>query len=158
MNHIVGISELKVTNQESDVLVTYSLGSCLGLTIYDPVARVGGMIHCMLPLSKIDPKKAQRSPAMFVDTGVPMLFETAYSLGAQKGRIILKAAGASRILDEKGTFKIGDRNYATLRKILWKNNVLITAEDIGGSISRTVYLEIGTGRVTIKSRGKTTEL
>ncbi len=149
---------MTVTDQDSDTLVTYSLGSCVGVTIYDPVACVGGMIHCMLPLSKIDLGKASRSPAMFVDTGVPMLFEAAYRLGAKKNRIALKVAGASRILDEKGTFKIGDRNYAVLRKMLWKNNVLITAEDVGGAVPRTMSLEIATGRVTIKSRGNITEL
>lgn len=158
MNHIVGISEIKVTDQEDDVVLTYSLGSCLGITIYDPVARVGGMVHCMLPLSKIDQVKARKKPGMFVDTGIPALFEAAYRLGATKKRIILKAAGASRILDEKGTFKIGDRNYATLRKILWKNNILIASEDVGGAVSRTMYLEMDTGRVIIKSQGNNTEL
>jgi len=158
MNHIVGISEIKVTDQEDDVVLTYSLGSCLGITIYDPVARVGGMVHCMLPLSKIDQVKARKKPGMFVDTGIPALFEAAYRLGATKERIILKAAGASRILDEKGTFKIGDRNYATLRKILWKNNILIASEDVGGAVSRTMYLEMDTGRVIIKSQGNNTEL
>ena len=149
---------MKISDQEDDVLVTYSLGSCVGVTIYDPQARVGGMIHCMLPLSKIDLQKAQKTPAMFVDTGIPALFEAAYRLGARKERIILKVAGASKILDEKGTFKIGDRNYATLRKILWKNDILIAAQDVGGNISRTMYLEIGTGRVIIKSRGESIEL
>ena len=158
MNHVVGISEMKITDQEGDVLVTYSLGSCLGVTIYDPQMHVGGMVHCMLPLSKIDLQKAQKAPAMFVDTAIPALFEAAYRLGAQKKRIILKVAGASRILDEKGTFKIGDRNYATLRKILWRNGVLIAAENVGGNFSRTMYLEIGTGRVTLRSRGENTEL
>ncbi len=158
MNNAVGISELKVSNQVGEILVTYSLGSCLGVTVYDPVARIGGMIHCMLPLSKIDLQKAQRSPAMFVDTGVPALFEAAYRLGAEKKRMIVKVAGASQILDDKGTFKIGERNYTLLRKMLWQNNVLIAAEDVGGSASRTMYLEIDTGSVTIKSRGIKTEL
>ena len=158
MNHTVGISDMKVSGQIDDTLVTYSLGSCVGVTIYDPIVRVGGMIHCMLPLSKIDPQKAQKSPAMFVDTGVPALFKAAYRLGAQKDRIIVKVAGGSSILDEKGMFRIGERNYAVLRKMLWKNNILIAGEDIGGTNSRTVYLEIGTGRVFIKSCGNETEL
>ena len=158
MNHVVGISEMITSSQEGDTLVTYSLGSCIGVTVYDPVVRVGGMIHCMLPLSKIDQQKAQKIPAMFVDTGIPSLFESAYRLGAQKERIILKVAGASRILDEKGTFKIGDRNYATLRKILWKNNILIASEDVGGAIPRTMHLDIDTGLVTIKSRGNISKL
>lgn len=158
MKHIVGISEMKVTDQVNHTLVTYALGSCIGVTIYDPVARVGGMIHCMLPLSKMDPNKAERTPGMFVDTGLPMLFEEAYRLGAAKSRIVLKVAGASCILDEKGTFKIGDRNYAVLRKILWKNNVLIAAEDVGGTIPRTMELDMATGQVTIKSRGNAIQL
>lgn len=158
MKHTVGISEMKLSNQRDDILVTYSLGSCIGVTVYDPVACAGGMIHCMLPLSKIDPKKAQVSPCMFVDTGIPMLFEEAYRLGAQKSRIVLKVAGAAQILDEQGTFEIGERNYAVLRRILWKNNVLIAAEDVGGTISRTMSIEMGTGRVIIKSRGRKVEL
>jgi chemotaxis protein CheD len=158
MKHTIGISEMKLSNQRDDILVTYSLGSCIGVTVYDPVACAGGMIHCMLPLSRIDPEKVQVSPCMFVDTGIPMLFEEAYRLGAQKSRIILKVAGAAQILDEQGTFKIGERNYAVLRRILWKNNVFIAAEDVGGTISRTMSLEIGTGRVIIKSRGREVEL
>ena len=158
MKHTIGISEMKLSDQGDDILVTYSLGSCIGVTVYDPVACAGGMIHCMLPLSKIDPKKAQVSPCMFVDTGIPMLFEEAYRLGAQKSRIVLKVAGAGRILDEQGTFKIGERNYTVLRRILWKNNVLIAAEDVGGTISRTMSIEMGTGRVIIKSRGRKVEL
>ncbi len=138
--------------------MAYSLGSCLGITVYDPVAHIGGMIHCMLPVSKIDPEKAQQTPAMFVDTGVPALFQEAYRLGAEKSRMIVKVAGGSRILDDDGTFKIGRRNYATLRKILWKHNVLIAAEDVGGSFPRTMYLEIDTGKVIVRSRGKRTEL
>ncbi|HGE69216.1 TPA: chemotaxis protein CheD [Candidatus Poribacteria bacterium] len=158
MNYTIGISEMRVSNQPDDVLVTYSLGSCIGVTIYDPVARVGGMIHCMLPNSKIDIQKAQSFPCMFVDTGVPLLFNEAYRLGAQKNRIIVKVAGCSQILDDKGFFNIGERNYMTLRKLLWKNSVLITAEDIGGNDSRTLYLEIINGRVTVKSRDKRIEL
>ncbi len=149
---------MKVSDRSGDIMVAYSLGSCLGITVYDPVAHVGGMIHCMLPVSKIDPEKAQQTPAMFVDTGVPALFQEAYRLGAEKSRMIVKVAGGSRILDDDGTFKIGRRNYATLRKILWKHNVLIAAEDVGGSFPRTMYLEIDTGKVIVRSRGKRTEL
>ena len=159
MNYtVVSKSEMKVSDRSGDILVAYSLGSCLGITVYDPVAHIGGMIHCMLPVSKIDPEKAQQTPAMIVDTGVPALFQEAYRLGAEKSRMIVKVAGGSRILDDDGTFKIGRRNYATLRKILWKHNVLIAAEDVGGSFPRTMYLEIDTGKVIVRSRGKRTEL
>ncbi|MGQ9610292.1 MAG: chemotaxis protein CheD [bacterium] len=158
MNYTIGISEMRVSDSPEDILVTYSLGSCLGVTIYDPVAKVGGMIHCMLPLSKLDPQKARSFPCMFVDTGVPLLFNEAYRIGAQKSRIIVKVAGCSQILDEKGLFNIGERNYAVLRKLLWKNNILISAEDIGGVESRTMFLELGNGKVYIKTNNGRREL
>ena len=159
MNSIViGISDMKVSSIVSDVLITYSLGSCLGVIIYDPVAKVAGLLHSMLPLSTIDPLKAKSSPYMFVDTGIPLLFNEAYHLGAEKKRIIVKAVGCSSMLDEKGFFEIGERNFTVLRKLLWKNNILIDKEDIGGAQSRTVSVSVATGRVIVKSDGKETEL
>jgi chemotaxis protein CheD len=150
-NVIIGISEMAISNQPDDVLVTYSLGSCLGGVFYDPVMRVGGMIHCMLPLSSIDVEKARVSPCMFVDTGVSKLLTELFALGCQKRNVITRLAGAANVLDNKRLFRIGERNYAVCRKILWKNSLLITAEDIGGQISRTIRLNIGTGEMTIKS-------
>lgn len=155
---VVGISDMKVSNNPDEVLITYSLGSCLGVIIYDPVAKVAGMLHSMLPLSKIDPHKATASPYMFVDTGIPLLFRQAYSLGAEKNNIIVKAMGCSSLLDEKGFFKIGERNFTVLRKLLWKNNILIEKQDIGGSMSRTVSIIVGNGDVKIKSGGKEYQL
>jgi chemotaxis protein CheD len=158
MNHVVGISELKVTDSDQDVLTTYSLGSCLGLTLYDPVVQVGGMIHCMLPLSTIDKDKAERTPAMFVDTGVPLLLQEVFNLGAKRSRLVCKVAGCGQLLDDKKLFKIGERNYTVLRKILWKNNILIQAEDVFGTMSRTMILYMNTGVTSIKSGGKEREL
>ena len=132
--------------------MTYSLGSCIGVTIWDPEVRVGGMIHYMLPESTLSPEKAKARPAMFADTGIPLLFRSVYRLGAIKKRVIVKVAGGSQLLDDNGTFAIGKRNYVMLRKIFWKNGVLIDNEHVGGSISRTLRLNIETGRVTIKTR------
>ncbi len=158
MNVVLGISEMMVSDRPDDVLITYSLGSCIGLTFYDPVARVGGMIHCMLPLSKIEPEKARLKPAMFTDTGVTALIQAMYDKGAHKQRLIAKVAGAAQLLDEKGTFRIGERNYIVLRKVLWKNDILITAEDIGGTIARTLCLYMDTGRTVVRSQGQEREL
>ena len=155
---VVGISDMKVSKNPDEVLITYSLGSCLGVVIYDPIAKVSGLLHSMLPLSKIDPQKAKASPYMFVDSGVPLLFKEAYSLGAQKNNIVVKAVGCSSLLDEKGFFKIGERNFTVLRKLLWKNNILIEKQDIGGNHSRTVSVATGDGRCVIKTGGKETEL
>lgn len=157
-NITVDISDMKLTNNRDDILVTYSLGSCAGLTLYDPVAGVGGMIHCMLPLSKIDPEKAKIKPYMFVDTGVAAMLGELYAMGAQRQNIIAKVAGAGSPLGKEETFRIGQRNYTILRKFLWKNNILIDKEDVGGSKARTLLLYMEDGKTTVKCEGKEVEL
>jgi chemotaxis protein CheD len=108
----------------------------------------------MLPLSKIDVAKAKANPCMFTDTGVFALLQAVSNLGAERKHLRAKVAGASCFLDEKGVFKIGERNYTVLRKILWKNDILIAAQDIGGTVSRTMYLYMATGETRIKSGGQ----
>lgn len=157
-NLIVGISEMVISTEPSTVLTTYSLGSCLGLTVYDPVALIGGMIHCMLPLSSLDPAKAREKPAMFVDVGVPALFAAFFRAGGSRSRMIVKAAGCAQILDPSGHFRIGERNFLVLNKLLTKNNIELTSQSTGGSVSRTMQLEISTGRTTIKSPGIVVEI
>lgn len=154
----VDISDMKVSKRSDDILVTYSLGSCVALSLYDPVVGIGGLIHCMLPLSKIDPVKARANPCMFTDTGVQVLLQAVFDMGAKRENLVTKVAGGARLLDSKNLFRIGERNYTVLRKVLWKNNILITSEDVRGTISRTVYLYMDTGRTTIKSGGKEVEL
>lgn len=158
MRLTVGISDMVVSTDPDDVIITYSLGSCVGLAVYDPEVMVGGIVHCMLPLSKTNEDKAKENPFMFVDTGVSALIQAVFDQGATRKHLVVKAVGASRLLDEKGMFKIGERNYTVLRKILWKNDILIAAEDVGGTKARTVYLEMDTGRTVIKSGGQETEL
>ncbi len=157
-NITVDISDMKIATKPDDVIVTYSLGSCVGLTLYDPIAGIGGMIHCMLPLSKIDKEKAKLKPYMFVDTGVADMLGKLYALGVQRQNIIAKVAGAGSPLGKEETFRIGQRNYTILRKFLWKNNILIEKEDVGGSKARTLYLYLKDGRTTVKSEGKEVEL
>ena len=158
VNITIGISEMEVSNRPDDVLVTYSLGSCVGLSLYDPVAGVGGMVHCMLPLSRLDRDKAQAKPCMFTDTGVPALIRSMLELGASRQRLVAKVAGAAAPLDDNGVFNIGERNYVVLRKVLWKNDILIAAEDVGGTKARTMYLFMDSGKTRIKSQGQEVEL
>ncbi len=158
MQHIVGVADMKVSSHPEDVLVTYSLGSCIGMTVYDPALRIGGMLHCMLPLSKIDQDKARANPAMFADTGVSLLLKQLSDRGEERRRLIVKLAGAAELLDAKGLFKIGERNYTIARKVLWKNDILIAAEDVGGSKARTMSLQIATGLTKLKSGAEEWEL
>jgi chemotaxis protein CheD len=148
---VVDVADMKVTNDINAVIVTYALGSCIAVTINDPVAKVGGMLHYMLPESSIDKQKAEMRPFMFGDTGIPLLFKEAYKYGAIRDRIIVKLAGGASIQDASGAFNIGKRNYLMARKMFWKNNVMIDGESVGGMISRTLYLEMATGRVYFKS-------
>ncbi len=104
MKQIVGVADMKVSNNPTDNVITYSLGSCIGLVIYDPVARAGGILHYMLPESAIDKEKASRKPFMFADTGIPRLFKAAYAMGAKKPRIKIFVAGGAEILDQNGFF------------------------------------------------------
>ncbi len=153
MNIIVGIADMKVSDDPEVTLITYSLGSCIGITLYDPVARVGGLFHYMLPESQIDVQRAQKNPWMFADTGIPLFFREIYKLGGEKKRLSAKVVGGAQILDDSGFFNIGKRNYTALRKIFWVNNVMIQREDVGGNVNRTVYLDVSSGKVRVKTSG-----
>jgi chemotaxis protein CheD len=152
---IVGISDLKVSKNPGDVLITYALGSCIGITVYDPKARVGGLLHFMLPDSTLDANKAKDMPAMFADTGITLLFKSCYAFGAEKKRMIVKVAGGASILDDTNYFRIGQKNITAMRKIFWRNNVLIDSEDTGDHFNRTVKLELSNGRCILKSSNGT---
>lgn len=145
---VVGIADMKVSKNPEDTIVTYSLGSCMGLTVYDPVVKVGGMIHIMLSDSGID-TSGNINPFKFVDTGIPLLFKESYKLGAVKQRIVIKMTGCSQIMDNNNFFNIGQRNLVAARKMFWKNGVLVAAEDVGGTVSRTIRLKLATGELLI---------
>ncbi len=151
---IVGVGDMIVTDNTEDNIITYALGSCIGITIYDPIAKVGGMLHAMLPDSSINKRGNALIPYKYVNTGIPALFKEAYALGAKKNRVKLKMAGCSQILDESNFFNIGKRNYASARKMLWKNNVLIENEYCDKSASITLMLNIETGEVIMKIKNE----
>jgi chemotaxis protein CheD len=158
---LVGMADMKVGAAPAARLVTYALGSCLGIAIHDPVAQVAGLLHVMLPMSTIDPAKAADNPYMFVDTGVPALFKACYQAGAKKERIVVKVAGGSfqGESEDADRFQIGKRNMLTLRKLLWKNGVILHAHDVGGrQTSRTMYLDVASGDVTLRINGQESRL
>lgn len=142
---------MHVSDNPEDTIITYALGSCLGISIFDPVAGVGGLLHVMLPLSKADPEKAKRKPAMYVDTGLAQILGVCYDMGATKSNIIISVAGGASMKrnGEDDYFKIGKRNFTTLRKLLWKNGFMIEKQDVGGNNSRTMELRISDGLVTV---------
>jgi chemotaxis protein CheD len=155
---IVGVADMRYSSEPEDTIITYSLGSCIGLTLYDSEKRIGGLVHCMLPLSKIDATKAAANPYMFIDSGVTAFLQILFDMGAQRKSIVAKVAGGAQIMDDKGVFNIGERNNTVVRKMLWKNNILISGEDVGGSIPRTISLDLATGRTVLKAAGQERDL
>lgn len=153
-NSIVGMGDMLACGDPSSQLITYSLGSCVGVTIYDAVAQVGGMLHAMLPDSSINAERAASRPHMFVDTGLPAMFHAVYALGGVKSRLVVKMAGGAEFLDAKKIFNIGDRNVQAVVAMLARNGVHLEATETGGHESRTMRLDLNTGGVTLDIPGR----
>jgi len=153
VNIVVDVSDARVSRDREDVLVTYALGSCIGLTIYDPVAGCGGLLHYQLPSSTLDAAKAQRTPHMFADSGMETLLGQFTAAGGQERRARVHIAGAAEMFHDTGPFSIGKRNHTAIRKILWQRGLLRAGEDIGGKAPRNLYLRIADGAVVVKAAG-----
>jgi chemotaxis protein CheD len=118
--------------------------------LHDPVAHVAGMAHFMLPEST---ESRQERPCKFADTAIPFLLRAALAQGAEKRRLLVSAAGGAQVMSDNSMFNIGKRNCLALRKALWKFGLVAHAEDIGGTVIRTVRLEVGSGRVSLQAPG-----
>jgi chemotaxis protein CheD len=150
---VVGISDAKTSGDPTDVIVTHALGSCIGVCLYDPVARVGGMLHYQLPSSKADPERARQNLFRYADTGMEVLTRKLASMGARVECMQVKIAGGAALSTGPQGFDIGKRNYLAIKKILWKKGMVSVSNDVGGSQPRHMYLNIADGTVTIKSNG-----
>jgi chemotaxis protein CheD len=150
---VIGIGEHAVSADQGSVIVTHALGSCIAVCVYDPLAHVGGLLHFLLPDSRINPVRAQQQPSTFADLGIPQLFQDLYRIGAVKSRCVVKLIGGADVtsLQNAGTLDIGRRNQVAAKSILWRNGVLIKAEQLGGSAPRNVALNILDGAIRISS-------
>lgn len=155
MNHIViGVADAGISRDPDAVLVTYALGSCIALMLYDREAGVAGLVHYMLPDSTQSGAAPTDRPWMFADTGIPLLLQAAAERGADKRRMILSAAGGAQVMDSNGIFDIGKRNCVAVRKVLWRCGLVLHAAETGGSEARTVHMEVGSGRIWLQSPGQ----
>jgi chemotaxis protein CheD len=150
---IIGISDANVSNNPQDVLETLSLGSCIGVCLYDPTTTIGGMLHYQLPSSTMNPGRAKQNPLMFADTGMMFLIDRILTMGAKEKQLQVKIAGGAAMDTGPEGFDIGKRNYLAIKKVLWQHRMFIKAEDIGGSSPRNMYLDIADGTVKIKVNG-----
>ncbi len=146
---VVGISDCKMSGDPDAVLTTYALGSCIAVAVYDPVARIAGLLHYMLPESSIEPAKAAQNPYMFADTGIPDLLRRLREAGGSR-RMAVRIAGGAQMISGSDLFQIGRRNYLAAKKLLWKEGLMIAGECVGGEVSRTVRMEVSTGRTWVR--------
>lgn len=136
------------------VLVTLGLGSCVAIMLHDPVTRLGGMAHVLLPSSSL--ARDTSNAAKFPETAVPLLVERLRTLGAEPGRLIAKLAGGASMfaaLMTPGTVQMGERNVVASRNALRAAGIPVTAEAVGGTVGRTVRYVVGAGRAEIRSVG-----
>ena len=152
----VGISDYK-TSKSPDTLVTYALGSCVGIAIYDPIAHVGGLSHIMLPSSSLKVSGIIDDRMKYADTAIPDLIIELERQGAGRMKMKAKIIGGANMFGTKGTSlvdTIGDRNIEAVRDELSKLGVPIVAEDVGANYGRTVYFLLEDGKVKVQSLGK----
>jgi len=151
----VGVGEYAATRSAGDIVKTMALGSCVAVIMLDPDTRIAGLLHVALPDSSISKKRVDERPGMFADTGIPALLKEMQKLGCTvNGKMMVKLAGGARIMDPNNTFNIGKRNALAVKKILWKYKLGARAEDLGGTISRTVTVDVNTGKVYLSSPGR----
>ena len=155
---VIGVAEMYASADPTERLITYSLGSCLGLTLFDPIVRIGGLLHSMLPNSQMNKEKAAANPSMFTDSGIVALLQALLGAGAHKADLVAKIAGCGAPLDLEHSFQIGEKNHVIARKLLWKNGIMISGEDVGGSHPRTMILHMDSGVTTVKAGGQEYEL
>ena len=148
----VGIGQFAVTKDPADVLVAYGLGSCIGISCYDPVARVAGLAHILLPASE-GKRPEQREPARYADTGIDRLVTEMSALGAMPRRTIVKLAGGASVLGPQNAekFKIGQRNAEAIRDHLKRHGISPAATDLGGMKGRTLELHPATGKTYVRT-------
>lgn len=149
---LVGIGGIEATNRTGEIIKTMALGSCVGVIMSSKSTKTVAMAHVALPDSSINPQKVNEIPGYFADNAVPIMLQRLSKFGVNKtSDISVKLIGGSNIMDPAGTFNIGKRNVLAIRKLLWKYRLGATAEDVGGNYSRTVWVEVDTGKVFVSS-------
>ncbi len=151
----VGIGQLHVSSDSRAVLIARGLGSCVGLAAFDPVVRVGGLLHIILP-APAGGDEADDNPLRYAESGAAAMFEALLKRGAAAKRLMVKAAGGASIVRVPGfsdRFRIGERNIEAVRGALRRWRIELAAEDLGGTLGRTIRLNIADGSVWVQSVG-----
>ena len=148
----IGIADLQLLQTEG-TLITYALGSCIGVCLYDPVLKLGGLLHIMLPLNM---EAGRKNPLKYADTGMAEMLRQMEAKGANRARLVAKIAGGAKMFEVSGGAlgNIGQRNIESIRIQLKKHGIRLLNEDVGGSVARTMLMDVATGTVSIRSYGR----
>lgn len=152
----VGLGEQLISRNPEDVLVAYGLGSCVGVAIIDPVNRVSGLLHAVLPRMTDGMEALSSNPAKFVESGIEHLIVALVEAGANKTRLVVRIAGGANMLIASGlskSFDIGTRNVEAAHTTLARLKIPLTAAEVGGHVGRTVHLYVAESRVTVRIAG-----
>ncbi|MBR1420832.1 MAG: chemotaxis protein CheD [Selenomonadaceae bacterium] len=147
----VGMADYKVGRSPS-ILISYGLGSCIGVSLYDPVSKIGGLLHIMLPDSR--QARASDNPAKFADTGLPLMLNDVLAQGANKSRLVAKLAGGAQMFafaNATDIMKVGTRNVEAVKQVLRTMGIKLLAEDTGGNYGRTVQIDLSNGVYKVKT-------
>lgn len=145
---IVGIADYKLVRRP-DRLITYALGSCVGIALYDPTSGIGGLAHIMLPDSSLI--RSDTNPKKFANTAIPQMLNDMIALGAHKFRMIARIAGGAMLFGQTDTMRIGQRNVEETKFQLQRLGLRLVAEETGSNFGRTMELHTETGIVLIKT-------
>ena len=146
---VVGVGDCRVSNDQNIVIATYALGSCLGITAYDAENKIGGMLHAMLPSSKVSGLNRNRR-AMFIDTGMEDLLKEMQGAGANLEALEFKIFGGAQVLGADRFFKVGGKNIQAIEAWVSEHNLNVKAMETGGNLNRTIRFQINSGRVKVK--------
>lgn len=152
MKRVVGIGEYIISDRLDDVIKTYALGSCVGLTIYSPIKKVAGMAHIVLPESSVNREESVNRPGYFADTAIPLLInKMCNSYGCSKENLIVNIFGGAQSVIKDDIFNIGKKNVSAVMNVLKTNNIKCNFTQTGGCFSRTLEIDVATGEPKVYS-------
>lgn len=149
---VIGIADMKMARGEG-MLVTYALGSCIGICLHDPALKLGALVHIMLPLNM---EAGRKNPMKYGDTGIRETLRQMEAKGASRSRITAKIAGGAKMFEvgSSSLGNIGQRNIESVHMNLKKEGIRLLKEDVGGGVARTLLFDVNSGLACIRSYGR----
>ena len=149
---IIGIADMKMAKGEG-MLVTYALGSCIGICLHDPVLKLGALVHIMLPVNM---EAGRKTPMKYADTGIRETLRLMESKGASRNRITAKIAGGAKMFEvgSSSLGNIGQRNIESVHMNLKKEGIRLLKEDVGGTVARPLLFDVNSGLGCVRSYGR----